>query len=57
LVGEIGEVVNFYLEEDVYFDKETRTWEWAWGRQEEFWVIKSEEGGKGEDVDGKMELK
>jgi hypothetical protein len=57
LIGEIGEVVNFYLEEDVYFDKETRTWEWAWGRQEEFWVIKSEEGGKGEEVDGKMELK
>ncbi|KAN0104966.1 hypothetical protein V8E51_010711 [Hyaloscypha variabilis] len=45
-VEEVGEVVNFYLEEDVWFDAETGTWEWVWGRQEEFWVVRSvgEEG-------------
>jgi len=52
-VEEIGEMVNFYLEEDVYFDKDGEgdgTWEWVWGRQERFWVIRSgeEEKGRGE---------
>ena len=53
-VPEVGETVNFYLEEDVYYDAEKGTWEWVWGRQEEFWVIKSESGA--EDV-GQAELK
>ena len=53
-VPEVGETVNFYLEEDVYYDAEEGTWEWVRGRQEEFWVIRSESGA--EDV-GQAELK
>lgn len=57
-VEEIGETVNFYLEEDVFYDKDGEgggTWEWVWGRQEEFWVIRSEK--KGEEWEGREELK
>jgi hypothetical protein len=53
-VPEVGETVNFYLEEDVYYDAEKGTWEWVWGRQEEFWVIKSE--SEAEDI-GQAELR
>jgi hypothetical protein len=41
-VPERNRTMNFYLEEDVHWDNETKSWEWVWGRQEEFWVIRSE---------------
>jgi len=54
-VKERNEMLNFYLEEDVFWDSEGNggkgSWEWVWGRQEKFWVIRSEkekvaEGGR-----------
>ena len=47
-VKEVGEVVNFYAEEDVFFYERTGTWEWVWGRQEKFWVIRSQ-GEEGQE--------
>jgi len=47
-VLERDETLNFYQEEDVYWDRETGKWEWVWGRQEEFHVIRSDgENGYG----------
>jgi len=31
--------LNFYLEEDIYWDDEKTIWEWVYGRQEEFHLI------------------
>jgi hypothetical protein len=39
-VPERNETMNFYLEEDVYWDDEKKDWEWVWGRQEQFHLIK-----------------
>ncbi|KXT04582.1 hypothetical protein AC578_8705 [Pseudocercospora eumusae] len=44
-VEERNETLVFPLEEDVYWDRETRDWEWVFGRQEEFHLVKSGEGG------------
>lgn len=41
-VPDKNRTMNFYLEEDVYWDKETDSWEWVFGRQEEFWVVRSD---------------
>ncbi|TVY85112.1 hypothetical protein LSUE1_G000443 [Lachnellula suecica] len=38
-VPERNETMNFYLEEDVYWDDEKKDWEWVWGRQEHFHLI------------------
>ncbi len=45
-VPERNETLNFYLEEDIYWDVETKGWKWVWGRQEKFHLIHtpSEEG-------------
>lgn len=45
-VEEVGAMVQFYAEEDVWFNREEGRWEWVWGRQEEFWVIESNEKGE-----------
>jgi len=39
-VPERNETMNFYLEEDVYWDDETKGFEWVWGRQEEFHLVR-----------------
>jgi len=41
-VPERNETLRFYLEEDVYWGGENGTWEWVWGRQEEFHLIRSD---------------
>lgn len=38
-VPERNATLNFYLEEDIYWDDRTG-WEWVWGRQENFHLIK-----------------
>lgn len=38
-VPELGETLNFPLEEDVAWDKETETFEWVYGRQEKFHFV------------------
>ncbi len=45
-VPERNETLKFYQEEDVYWVSEEEGWDWVWGRQEEFHLIKS----KGEKV-------
>ncbi|GIZ46783.1 hypothetical protein CKM354_000989500 [Cercospora kikuchii] len=42
-VEERNETIVFPLEEDVYWDSEKKSWEWVWGRQEKFHLVKSEE--------------
>ncbi|CZT43530.1 uncharacterized protein RSE6_03586 [Rhynchosporium secalis] len=51
-------LMMFYQEEDVYWDEESKRWEWVWGRQERFHLIRSgkEEGVDGVDGQGQMEL-
>lgn len=39
-VPERNTTMNFYLEEDVYWDDETKDWEWVWARQEEFHLVR-----------------
>jgi hypothetical protein len=41
-VPEKNMTMNFYQEEDIFWDDETEDWEWVYGRQEEFHVIKTE---------------
>jgi hypothetical protein len=41
-VQEKNVTMNFYQEEDIYWDDETKDWEWVYGRQEEFHVIRTE---------------
>lgn len=40
-VPEMNDTFNFFLEEDVYWDRDTERFEWVYGRQEEFHLIKS----------------
>lgn len=40
-VPELNKTLNFYLEEDVYWDGGDE-WEWVWGRQENFHLIHTE---------------
>jgi len=39
-VPERNETMNFYLEEDVYWDDENKDWEWVWGRLEQFHLVR-----------------
>ncbi|KAI0400894.1 xaa-Pro aminopeptidase family enzyme [Xylaria palmicola] len=40
-VPERNQTLYFPQEEDVYWDSETESWEWVYGRQEEFLVIRT----------------
>ena len=40
-VPERNETITFPLEEDVYWDEETEGWEWVYGRQEKFHLIRA----------------
>jgi hypothetical protein len=42
-VLERNATLNFYLEEDIYWDDEKQSWEWVYGRQEEFHLIRPSE--------------
>lgn len=55
-VPERNASVLFMLEEDVYWDRETRAWEWVYGRQEGFHFIRSEEAEKRFSVQGRDRL-
>lgn len=41
-VPERNATLNFYLEEDVYWDGEKESWEWVYGRQEKFHLVRAE---------------
>jgi len=41
-VPEKNITMNFYQEEDIYWDAEKKDWEWVYRRQEEFHVIRTE---------------
>lgn len=40
-VPEWNTTMNFYLEEDIYWDDDTQSWEWVYGRQEKFHLIRA----------------
>lgn len=40
-VLEKNRTLKFAQEEDVYWDAETESWEWVYGRQEEFLLIRT----------------
>lgn len=40
-VPEWNDVLNFMQEEDVYWSDETQGWEWVWGRQERFHLVRT----------------
>ena len=44
-VPERNETLNFYLEEDIYWDVETESWNWVWARQEKFHLIQTPDSG------------
>lgn len=40
-VPERNQTLQFAQEEDVYWDAETESWEWVYGRQEEFLLVRT----------------
>ncbi|KAL2060952.1 hypothetical protein VTL71DRAFT_9004 [Oculimacula yallundae] len=54
-VEEVGAKMMFYQEEDVYWAGEERGWEWVWGRQERFHLIRAKEKTKGWEEVEKVE--
>lgn len=43
-VPEWNETVNFLQEENAYWSDEKQGWEWVWGRQEQYHLIRSGDG-------------
>ncbi len=43
-VSERNVTLTFPLEEDVYWDDETKRWEWVYARQEEFHLVQPPAG-------------
>jgi hypothetical protein len=41
-VPERNATMKFFLEEDVYWDDEYESWEWVYGRQDQYHLIKSD---------------
>ncbi|TVY27269.1 hypothetical protein LHYA1_G003401 [Lachnellula hyalina] len=39
-VAERNQTMNFYQEEDVYWNDEIKDWDWVWGRQEKFHLVR-----------------
>ncbi|TVY36115.1 hypothetical protein LOCC1_G006074 [Lachnellula occidentalis] len=39
-IAERNQTMNFYQEEDVYWNDETNEWDWVWGRQEKFHLVR-----------------
>ncbi|TVY89696.1 hypothetical protein LAWI1_G004574 [Lachnellula willkommii] len=39
-VAERNQTMNFYQEEDVYWNDGTKDWDWVWGRQEKFHLVR-----------------
>ncbi|KAI1827626.1 xaa-Pro aminopeptidase family enzyme [Xylaria intraflava] len=43
-VPELGRTLNFAQEEDVYWDAQSESWEWVYGRQEKFHLVQTTAG-------------
>ncbi len=43
-VPELNQTLKFPQEEDVYWDEQTRSWEWVYGRQEKLLLVRSPGG-------------
>ncbi|KAK7750165.1 hypothetical protein SLS62_007916 [Diatrype stigma] len=42
-VPELNQTLKFPQEEDVYWDNDSQSWEWVYGRQEKLLIVRSPE--------------